>query len=182
MSVYRKFIAPGRGRPFGPFDLARAALALGALMAVAHYLPRFVGGQTVTGEAVVIDGDSLRLDGRELRLDGVDAPELQQTCERNGRSYACGRLARRALGSWLARGKLVCRVAGADRYGRDLALCAVDGEDVNAALVREGVAVAYGRYEREEAAARTDRRGLWAGSFEPPADWRRRHPRPDEKG
>ena len=66
-----------------------------------------------------------------------------------------------------------------DRYGRDLAACAVDSRDINAELVRDGSALAYGKYEAEEAQAKGARRGLWAGTFERPSDWRRRHPRGD---
>jgi endonuclease YncB( thermonuclease family) len=44
------------------------------------------------------------------------------------------------------------------------------------------MAVAYGDYHGEEQEARLARRGLWAGGFEPPADWRRRNPREPRRG
>jgi endonuclease YncB( thermonuclease family) len=141
-------------------------------------VPRWTA-PTLTGDAVVIDGDSLRLNDRELRLAGIDAPELHQMCERNGQAYACGREARAALAGKLRQGRLSCRVTGLDRYGRDLAACAVDGRDINSELVRDGSALAYGSYEAEEVQAKSARRGLWAGTFERPSDWRRRHPRGD---
>jgi len=43
------------------------------------------------------DGDSLAIGGERMRLKGIDAPELVQSCERNGRPWACGREARDAL-------------------------------------------------------------------------------------
>lgn len=168
-------------RPYGFRDLTRAIFLLVGLAALALLLPRFIGGRTVTGAAVMIDGDSLRLAGRELRLEGVDAPELDQVCDREGRSYGCGREAKWIAEQKLTRGELSCRVSGDDRYGRGLALCAVAGEDLNGALVREGVAVSEGLYRNEERLAREAGRGLWAGSFERPAEWRRRHPRPLER-
>lgn len=144
-------------------------------------LARTFGGPTITGEAIAIDGDSLRLHGRELRLAGLDAPELSQVCERDGNAYDCGRLARRLLVTELSHGRPSCRLVGLDRYGRDLARCSINGEDLNGGLVRAGMAVSDGRYQAEEDEARAARRGLWAGSFERPAEWRRRHPRPESK-
>ncbi len=131
----------------------------------------------VSGRAVAIDGDSLRLDGRELRLEGIDAPELAQGCEADSRPVACGREARAALAALLAGGEIACRLGREDRYGRPLARCTRDGRDIAAAMVERGLALAYGDYETQELAARQARRGLWAGSFERPEDWRRRHPR-----
>jgi hypothetical protein len=47
---------------------------------------------------------------------------------------------------------------------------------LNAWLVRQGHAVAYREYSKdyiaEEAAAQTARRGIWAGTFQMPWDWR----------
>ena len=76
-------------------------------------------------------------------------------------------------------GRLDCTIVDRDRYDRDVALCRRDGRDVNGDMVRAGHAVAYGRYESEEAEARSERRGVWATRFERPADWRARHPRND---
>jgi hypothetical protein len=40
--------------------------------------------------------------------------------------------------------------------------------------------VAYGRYDEAEQKARQARRGLWAGDFERPQDWRRMNDGPAE--
>jgi endonuclease YncB( thermonuclease family) len=40
-------------------------------------------------------------------------------------------------------------------------------------LVRRGFALAYGRYENEEAGARRQKLELWSGSFERPSEWRK---------
>ncbi|KPF72924.1 hypothetical protein IP69_01160 [Bosea sp. AAP35] len=130
--------------------------------------------QTLIGAARVIDGDSLRLAGEELRLQGLDAPELRQSCtDRSGRPVDCGRVARRALEAMLARGIVTCEIGKRDRYGRGLATCRQGETDINATLVREGHAVAYGGYRAEEAAAKAAGRGIWALTFEQPATWRR---------
>jgi endonuclease YncB( thermonuclease family) len=73
---------------------------------------------------------------------------------------------------------VTCQNAGTDRYGRAIGLCFVRGVDVGAYMVREGRAVAYTRYSRryvaEEASAKQDARGIWAGDFELPEIWRRK--------
>lgn len=169
-----------RTRPF-PFKQAFFAItALAALIALSVILEWRVGRMgDITGQAEVIDGDSFRISGREMRLKGLDAPEFTQECEAaDGRMLACGRQARRALVQWLAKGPLSCRPEGVDRYDRDLVTCLVAGQDLGAALVREGQAVSFGAYELEEAEARAAGRGLWATRFERPADYRRSHPRP----
>ena len=127
------------------------------------------------GVATVTDGDSLKLNGIEIRLKGVDAPEMRQTCRRDGAPYRCGEAARTALIEHLDGRPLTCRITGRDRYRRSLAFCALDGQDIGAWLVEQGLAVGYGDYEREEARARRRGAGVWAGEFERPIDWRREH-------
>ena len=78
----------------------------------------------------------------------------------------------------LAGGAVDCRPEDKDQYDRLLARCAVAGRDVGALMVAEGLAVSVGDYWQQEAAARAARRGIWAGGFERPADWRDDHPRP----
>jgi endonuclease YncB( thermonuclease family) len=69
-----------------------------------------------------------------------------------------------------------CEVHSTDRHGRGLATCfSASGENLNARMVEEGFAVAFGAYQIEEAAARSARRGIWASEFERPQEWRRRH-------
>jgi hypothetical protein len=162
--------------------LTDIVVALGLIMAMATVAAVFElkrrGNPDVIGFGVAIDGDSIRLDGDEIRLEGIDAPEYGQSCRDGaGRDYPCGRLARQALSRLLSRGQIKCVVSGRDRYDRKLAQCFLGEQDLNATLVRTGQAVAYGRYESEESGARSGKLGVWAGSFERPADYRRSHPR-----
>ncbi|HEV7259595.1 MAG TPA: thermonuclease family protein [Bosea sp. (in: a-proteobacteria)] len=130
--------------------------------------------RTLIGAARAIDGDSLRLAGEELRLQGLDAPEFRQNCtDRAGRSVDCGRASRRALEALLSQGIVTCEIGKVDRYGRGLAQCRQGETDINATLVREGHAVAYGGYRAEEAQAKAAGRGIWALQFERPETWRR---------
>jgi endonuclease YncB( thermonuclease family) len=132
-------------------------------------------GPAVSGTAQVIDGDSLRVSGRELRLKGLDAPEGRQTCQRDGREWPCGQASADWLRAMTFRRTTVCDVVETDRFGRGLAYCTVDGEDINAKLVSDGMAVSFGGYTREETEARLARLGLWSGTFEKPQEWRRRN-------
>jgi endonuclease YncB( thermonuclease family) len=64
-----------------------------------------------------------------------------------------------------------------DRDRHIVAICYLDKLDVNGWMVRQGWALddvqhSEGRYAAEEAEARTWRRGIWAGDFERPSDWR----------
>ncbi|PDS77332.1 thermonuclease family protein [Rhizobium sp. L43] len=119
------------------------------------------------------DGDSLTLGDERLRLEGIDAPELNQSCERAGRAWACGRAAREALQALVLASGTLCQGSRRDRYDRLLVICRSGaGGDINAAMVRRGMAIAYGRYGKEEAEARAAKAGLWAGAFERPRDVR----------
>lgn len=162
---------------FGAADMLLAVTLLAACAALVTMLPERSPGEMLHGVGRAVDGDSIRLDELDIRLSGLDAPELRQTCERAGQNWNCGAAARNALAARLGRGEMSCKSQGLDRYGRTLAVCSVAGEDINAALVREGMAVAYGGYEREETEARNARRGVWAGQFMPPQQWRRQNPR-----
>ena len=165
----------GRSRRSGFADIALALLVLGAVALAGAYAPLLREAETLRGTARVADGDSLILDGERVRLEGIDAPELTQTCTRAGADYPCGREAREALARLVAGRAVSCESRQRDRYERVLATCAAGGVEVNRAMVEAGWAVAYGDYRDAEAAARQAGRGLWAGSFERPQDWRRIH-------
>jgi endonuclease YncB( thermonuclease family) len=163
-----------------PFSFLRLRGVLSLVVAIglaaaAVFLAR-PPGRVVEGRARVVDGDTLRVGGVDIRLRGLDAPERRQSCFVDRRSYACGETAREALQRRIGSEPIRCRISGRDRYQRALAHCSAGGQDLGAWLVREGIAVAYGDYEREEASARARRAGLWTGSFERPSEWRQRHP------
>jgi endonuclease YncB( thermonuclease family) len=128
----------------------------------------------IAGHARIIDGDSMMIAGTEIRLWGVDAPELFQRCQREGREVQCGREASRALIALVAGQQVVCERRDMDRFGRTIAQCRVDTVDLGRAMVAAGHAVAFGAYYQEEAQARADRNGLWAGEFMRPREWRDR--------
>jgi endonuclease YncB( thermonuclease family) len=138
--------------------------------------------EDLTGPARAIDGDTIQVGSRTIRLEGIDAPETDQVClDGNGERWTCGITARGRLSSHIASRIISCASRGEDRHGRMLAACAAGGENLNAWMVHEGWALAYVQYSREyvsdEAAARQQRKGMWAGAFIAPWDWRHRDTR-----
>lgn len=157
-------------RPFRSL-FAMAIIALGVLIAaMLNRQPE----EMITGAARVIDGDSLMINGRAMRIRGIDAPEARQTCTVSGKTVNCGRESAAALRRWIARGPAACSGNQTDRYGRLLVVCRINGTDIGADLVRNGHAVNFGEYPAEENEARAGYRGLWAGEFERPDEYRRR--------
>ena len=131
----------------------------------------------LSGRARVIDGDTIELGAARVRLHGVDAPESAQSCLAGGERWPCGRRATRALAGRIDGRTVACEQRDRDRYGRIVAVCREDGQDVNAWLVAQGWALAYRQYSRayvdEESAARAARKGVWRGEIVAPWDWRR---------
>jgi endonuclease YncB( thermonuclease family) len=127
----------------------------------------------------VVDGDTLDLARARVRLWGVDAPERDQSCtDAQGAAYPCGRRASRALEALVAGREVTCEPRDYDRYGRTVARCSVDGQDLGRQLVRSGFALDYTRYSHaaylpDELRARRDKAGVWQGDFVRPEDWRR---------
>ncbi|OQM76756.1 thermonuclease family protein [Manganibacter manganicus] len=161
--------------------LADYGFAIGLLLLLAFLVARLEerDRRTETGAASVVDGDTIRLGRTRVRLRGIDAPETAQLCRKDGTDYACGKQARQALAKLIAGRPVSCDGSRLDRYGRLLGDCSAGDTNLNRQLVLSGWAVAYGDFEHDEAAARADGRGIWAGSFERPQEWRRRHERPD---
>jgi endonuclease YncB( thermonuclease family) len=132
------------------------------------------------GVASVIDADTIEIHGQRIRLHGIDAPEGGQVClDAAGQKWRCGQRAALALQDLIGRRTVACDERDVDRYGRIVGRCLVDDLDINEWLVAQGLALAYRRYSGDYVAAedeaRAAGRGMWAGSFEPPWEWRRRH-------
>lgn len=130
----------------------------------------------ISGTGRSIDGDSLKVGDTEVRLYGIDAPELTQTCQRDGRAWGCGSDAAYQL-SKLINGKQVsCSTMGVDTFGRTLARCKAGEIDLNRTMVATGFALAYRRYSTDyvsaEQSAKLARRGIWNGTFELPSEVR----------
>ncbi len=161
----------------------------GALLAViaVFALTMPAAGQQRPQPVRLSDGDSFALGRERYRLQGIDAPELHQQCkDAAGRDWPCGTRARSELRRIIGTDPVQCRTVTTDRYGRNIAVCQAGGRDIAEEMVRAGFATAsdrrgaYNPYAAAQAEARADKRGLWAGTFEAPRDWRRANPRDDD--
>jgi endonuclease YncB( thermonuclease family) len=129
-----------------------------------------VAAQTVT------TGDTINLNGTTYRLWGIDAPERKQWCG----EFPAG-LISIAMLEMLIKGKtVICEPKTTDGYGRTVALCRADGEDLGRTMVQLGMAWAPVRYSRDyvdqEARARAEDLGIHSQKCEPPRE-RRAHNR-----
>jgi endonuclease YncB( thermonuclease family) len=133
----------------------------------------------IRDHATVVDGDTLHIGRVSIRLAGIDAPELGQTCRRpDNVAWDCGLDARRMLAQKIGDAPVSCSQLYSDVYDRVFAICtASNGDDLSAAMVSSGYALADGRDQRyltEETAARLAGKGMWSGSFQTPWEWRAR--------
>ncbi|MGN6460535.1 MAG: thermonuclease family protein [Pseudolabrys sp.] len=146
-------------------------------------------GETITGAVRVVDGDSLEIGAARIRLFGIDAPELRQLCRSaDGSDVTCGLAARDTLGKLIGGRPVSCAPAEkTPSYDRTVAVCTVKNSnsdngretDLSEAMLRAGQAIelkahSHGRYSAAEREARDAKRGIWAGSFERPSEWRQR--------
>jgi micrococcal nuclease len=132
----------------------------------------------------VYDGDTISLASRgagrvTVRLYGIDAPETKKP-DLTGQPY--GDIARRTL-MFRVMGKAVAvDVKDRDQYNRIVGVVRLNGADINALMVKEGMAWAYRRYLEGgyaseyislEEQARRHRIGLWRqGNPQPPWEFR----------
>jgi micrococcal nuclease len=126
----------------------------------------------------VIDGDTVlvRRRGRllKIRLAGIDAPEKEQDF---------GAESRHSLAAMVSGRQVSVSTRAVDKYGRTVALLAIDGLNVNEEQVRRGMAWQYTHHFRDpryialQDEARKAHRGLWAQPRPvKPWLWRRQHP------
>lgn len=158
-------VLPQQARPYVSADTANESALKGR-----H-------NQRLAGKARVIDGDTLEIGGSRIRLEGIDAPEINQVCRTSkGGNWHAGKLAANALNQWVKGRTVQCHAVGRDGYGRLLGNCRVGGTNLNAAMIRNGLAWAFVKYSKtyvhDEATARRGRVGLWAHTCRVAWDYR----------
>lgn len=126
----------------------------------------------VTG---VVDGDTIDVlthdkETIRIRLEGIDAPE---------KSQAFGTAAKTALSTAVFSKPVMVIVNGKDKYKRTLGTIHANGIDVNKAMVSDGFAWHYKKYNSDQSLAAAEkfaqegRKGLWRDPNPvPPWDWR----------
>lgn len=106
-------------------------------MRLLRFIATFFAPKAIGGKAYVIDGDTLAFGKTRVRLWGIDAPEMDTWRGRKAKSFLVGKLAGR---------EVTCVVKGKCHYGRVVAQCYVDGEDIAWWLINAGHAVDWPRY------------------------------------
>ncbi len=132
----------------------------------------------IYGLPVITDGDTIKILNNKIRLHGIDAPEKDQKCYKNKKKYNCGTVATKALIKKINKDAVKCLTQkNKDRYNRFIGVCFVGQENLNKWMVRNGYAVAYKRYSKDyildEEFAKTNKLGLWSGTFLKPEKWRK---------
>ena len=133
--------------------------------------------ETLEGKVVKIaDGDTLTLltssnQQVKVRLAGIDTPERKQPF---------GNKAKQALSSLAFQKQALIEAETKDRYGRTVGVVFVNGQNVNAELVKQGMAWVYRKYNKDmdlyelESRAKKEKLGLWLDENPiPPWEWRR---------
>ena len=135
--------------------------------------------KTILGNAKVIDGDTIHINKNKIRLHAIDAPETNQTCNKNSKAWNCGVESTKFLKELIGNNKIECITKGKDRYNRFIGICYKDNLDLNSAMVLNGWAIAYRYYSKdyieEEEEAKRDKKGIWIGDFEEPYLFRKKN-------
>lgn len=133
----------------------------------------------ISGPATIVDGDTIEIGQVAIRLHGIDAPEAGQDCKTaRGRDWSCGKEAINKLAKLVGRKKVSCKGGEWDRYDRLIAVCDVDGDSLNEAMIANGLAWAFVKYAddyvEQEHQAREQGIGVWQGHAVPPWEYRAR--------
>ena len=145
--------------------------------------------EEISGIPKVVDGDTIHIDNYKFRLEGIDAPEMRQQCKKESfkisffigltfyKDYSCGRVSKEKLITKIDTTEIKCISSSKDRYKRYIATCYKGKTILNQWMVRNGYAIAYGRYSKkyipDEDFAKENKLGLWQGKFMSPEKWRK---------
>jgi endonuclease YncB( thermonuclease family) len=160
---------------------ARASSPAPGLSATLPVASTLVTQPNLVGRARVLDGDTIDLATAagviRIRLEGIDAPEGLQRCQLKWLgTWDCGKAASLALTQLIGTHEVSCDDRGLDKYSRTLGICSANGRDLNAELVRSGLAWAFVRYSThyitQENEARLAKAGVWQAPTTTPWDWR----------
>ncbi len=162
-----------------PWRLVPAPMARpSAGRAVASVEPlRKVARQDVS----VLHAGLVEVSGERHALFGVDAPAVNQTCRHaTAGLWACGTDARKAVAHFVSDKTITCEViTGPVEGAPTISHCHANDIDLNEWVVAQGWAVADASVDKDylpaQGEARREKRGLWAGWFETPSEWRARN-------
>ncbi len=132
----------------------------------------------LTGRVQVLDGDTLSINGTEIELWGLDAPELEQQCFTEGKPWFCGQSAKHHIEVFTQGKTVFCKAKPNTDGAQNQYKCAVGSLDIGAEMIEVGLALPYPPvsdtyYIRSYKEARGLGRGIHAGTFIVPWEWRK---------
>ena len=143
------------------------------------FLTNFGNSKTILGKARIIDGDTIHIKSNKIRLHGIDAPETKQTCEIDNEDWDCGKQSTKELKNLINNQNVECITNDIDRYNRYVAICYVNGININKWMVKNGWAIAYRYYSKdyivEEKYASDNKLGIWKSDFIEPYEYRKKN-------
>ena len=130
----------------------------------------------ISGQAVVVDADIIRIGTQRIILWGIDAPERSQFCYKDGEIWGCRDAALRLLETLIGRAEVTCYLTGdPDPFNRRHGVCESGDDDINAEMVRAGMALAYldqtDDYADAQLEAIASETGLWQIGVEFEEPW-----------
>jgi len=128
-------------------------------------------------EITVIDGDTIQIGGTVYQLAGIDAPELGQACDHDGRLSLCGLAAAYSLRKQIKLEALPIRCFVQYKpKSMPLAACLIGDEEISVNLLKGGYVVALPdappHYGAAEHGAKQASLGIWGTDFILPWEWR----------
>ena len=136
-------------------------------------------GKSIFGKPKIVDGDTIHIGKNKIRLHAIDAPEIKQSCFKNGKKWSCGVQSTKFLKKIIGKDKIRCISNGKDSYKRYIAVCYKNNIDLNRQMVLNGWAIAYKYYSldyiEEEEHAKLNKFGIWIGEFEEPYKFRKKN-------
>jgi endonuclease YncB( thermonuclease family) len=188
----RRFVKGGTHREKG--DCPMRSLLTAAIVLMALTMAAVLKGETgplaaasaassaprvITGRPRVVDAGTIEMHSTRIRLYGIDAPDVTQLCQTSrGLPYRCGKRAALALADKIEGRTTSCQQKAAEGDHSIVAVCWMAAENMNAWMVLVGWAVARrpvsADYIPHEETAKKLKRGLWAGTFVMPGEWRRK--------
>lgn len=132
---------------------------------LSYTMQQHVRRGAVLGTLRVTDGDVVTMGNKSYRLWGIDAPNIDQICNRYGRAWRCGQDAADALRELVQNKTVACYDKGVDRHGRQLGECFT--EKINLSEWMAGEGWAYGKtaytstYSITTGIAQARNKGIW---------------------
>jgi len=140
--------------------------------------------ETIAGVASIIDGDTIEVQGTRVRDPRRRRGRTRSTVFEGKAPHRCGDDSRAALQRIIAGAAVTCTIRGRGSLreshcdvrtlGRPRTWARAGSAGLGHCVHSQAYLQAYLAEERE---ARGVRRGLWAGEFQQPEEWRREHSR-----